>query len=80
MFEVVSIIVNFWAELFLAFNTYLIDIGIDLEEIRLVFYNSDISLYNYLVLLATLLTVLFVVYLTYRFFVALYRVVLRLWW
>ncbi|MEM0174155.1 MAG: hypothetical protein QXI16_06600 [Sulfolobaceae archaeon] len=80
MFEVVSIILDFWRGLFDALNGHLLNIGVDLEQLELTFYTGSISLYNYLILLATLLTVLFVVYLTYRFFVFLYRLVVRLWY
>lgn len=79
MYQVISIIFEFWLELFSALNGYLLNIGVDLEQLELTFYTGSISLYNYLILLATLLTVLFVVYLTYKFFVMLYRLVVRLW-
>lgn len=80
MYQVIFIIFDFWRGLFDALNGHLLNIGLDLEALELTFYNGSISLYNYLILLATLLTVLFVVYVTYRFFVLLYRVVIRLWW
>ena len=80
MYEVVSIIFDFWRGLFDALNGCLLNIGIDMKQLDLTFYNGSVSLYNYLILLATLLTVLFVVYLTYKFFVMLYRLVLRLWY
>lgn len=79
MFQVITIIFEFWRDLFMALNGQLAGIGVDLEQLELTFYTGSISLYNYLVFLATLLTVLFVVYLTYRFFVFLYRLVVRLW-
>lgn len=80
MYQVISIIVEFWADLFRALNGHLVSIGVDLEQLELTFYNGHISVYNYLVLLATLLTVLYVVYLTYKFFAMLYRLVVRLWY
>lgn len=80
MYQVMSIIVDFWADLFQALNGHLLALGLDLNEVNLTFYNGHISLYNYLVLLATLLTVLYVVYLTYKFFAMLYRLVVRLWY
>lgn len=80
MYGVISIIFDFWHDLFEALNGHLFGIGIDLEQIELTFYSGHISLYNYLVLLATLLTVLYVVYLTYKFFAMLYRLVSRLWY
>lgn len=79
MYGVISIIFEFWLELFQALNGQLRGIGVDLEQLELSFYGGHISLYNYLVLLATLLTVLFVVYITYKFFVFLYRLVVRMW-
>ena len=80
MYQVIFIIFEFWRGLIEAFNGHLVGIGVDLEQLELTFYTGHISLYNYLVLLATLLTVLFVVYVTYRFFVFLYRLVMRLWY
>lgn len=80
MYEVISIIFNFWRGLFDALNGHLSVIGIDLDQVELSFYTGHISLYNYLILLATLFTVLLVVYLSYKFFVLLYKVVIRLWW
>lgn len=77
---VVSIIFTFWSELFQALNGHLLALGLDLKEVNLTFYGGHLSLYNYLVLLATLLTILFVMYLTYKFFVFLYKVVERLWY
>lgn len=79
MMNVISIILNFWEELFSAFNSHLIEIGLDLKGIELTFYEGNISLYNYFVLLASLLTILFVVYLTYRFFLLLYKLVVSVW-
>lgn len=79
MFQVITIIFEFWRDLFMALNGQLAGIGVNLEQLELTFYTGSISLYNYLILLATLLTVLFVVYLTYKFFVMLYRLVVRLW-
>lgn len=79
MYGVISIIFDFWRDLFMALNGQLAGIGVDMEQLELTFYTGSISLYNYLILLATLLTVLFVVYLTYKFFVMLYRLVVRLW-
>lgn len=80
MYGVISIIFDFWRGLFDALNGHLSAIGVDLDQLELTFYTGSISLYNYLILLATLLTVFFVVYLTYRFFVFLYRLVVRLWY
>ena len=79
MYQVVFIIFDFWRGLVEALNEYLLAIGIDLEQVELSFYSGSVSLYNYLILLATLLTVLFVVYITYKFFVFLYRLVVRMW-
>lgn len=80
MYQVISIVVEFWADLFSALNGHLLGMGINLDEIELMLYDGHISLYNYLVLLATLLTVFAVVYVTYKFFVMLYRLVSRLWY
>lgn len=79
MYGVISVIFDFWRGLFDALNGHLLNIGVDLEQVDLTFYTGHISLYNYLILLATLLTVLFVVYLTYKFFVMLYKMVVRMW-
>lgn len=81
MYGIVSIVYEFWLELFMSLNNLLTDgINLDLKLINVGFYSGDISLFNYLVLLATLLTLLFVIYLTYKFFVVLYKVVARLWY
>lgn len=79
MYQVITIIFEFWRDLFTSLDGHLAVIGVDLETLELTFYTGSISLYNYLVLLFTLLTVFFVVYLTYKFFVFLYKVVARLW-
>lgn len=79
MYQVVSVIFDFWRDLFMALNGQLAGIGVNLEQLELPLYDGHISLYNYLILLATLLTVLFVIYLTYKFFALLYKVVARLW-
>lgn len=80
MYQVISIIVEFWADLFQALNGHLLALGLDLNDVDLTFYSGYISLYNYLVLLATLLTVLYMIYVTYKFFKFLYGLVVRLWW
>lgn len=80
MYQVISIIFQFWRDLIMALNGHLAGIGIDLQQFELTFYTGSISLYNYLILLFTLLTVLFVIYITYKFFVFLYRLVVRLWY
>ena len=80
MYGVVSIIFDYWRDLFTSLNGHMVSIGVDLEQLELTFYTGSISLYNYLVLLATLVTVFVVVYVTYKFFVILYKVVVRLWY
>lgn len=80
MYQVISIIFDFWRDLFTSLNGQLAGIGVDLEQLELTFYTGSISLYNYLILLATLFTVFAVVYVTYKFFVTLYRLVVRLWY
>lgn len=79
MYGVISIIFEFWRDLFASLNGHLVSIGVDLKQLELSFYTGSISLYNYLILLTTLLTVLFVVYITYKFFVFLYGLVVRMW-
>lgn len=80
MYQVFTIVFHFWEGLFMSLNdVFITNLDLDMKTLTFYFYESEISLYNYLVISFTIFTMLFVIYVTYKFFKMLYRMVANLW-
>lgn len=81
MYNVFNIVFNFWDGLFTFLNNLFVgQLDVDLKTLTFEFYSNEISLYNYLVISFTIFTMLFIIYMTFKFFKMLYKVVSQLWY